>query len=526
MANEQRAVSLRRLDPAFIAILLMAIVFRCYRFDTPYVEAHSWRQVTNADIARLWTEQPIDLLFPPVSWGGPNGYIGLELPLLQALTALVWRLTGHSEPLGRLVPMAFSVSSIGLIYLLGTRLFGRPTGRAAAFLLAFSPTYVYFGRTLMSDVPMMCFSIGAVLGYTAYFFGEGRTRHAVAGAVCLALAGLTKVPAILVLAPIVWTAWLARRWRVVHDEWFLGGLTAALGCIALWYLHADRIYLETGLTQAIFRPSGTYAGELAAFSGQFTTVSHWTDLSEPRMHLQLYAILERFWELHLTRIGFVGAALGILWIGIPRRTIVDVWMLAGLALVLVSIPGQFNHEFHQLPLLPPLALYFGFAAGPLFDGARIARWLHAPAARVIGTAAALLLWGAVALWSFMDSPIFIALYRPNHLNLGLIEAGRAIDAATPRDALLVTVEYDRFGTNSPMLLYYAHRKGWSFDATAIRPVTLQYLRQHGACYVATSHWSLLDDVQRETANYVRDLPEIELPYTHRDYRLFSLGCER
>jgi 4-amino-4-deoxy-L-arabinose transferase-like glycosyltransferase len=517
---------LRRLDPALVAILLMAVAFRCYRFDMPYVEAHSWRQVTNADIARLWTEQPINLLFPPVSWGGPNGYVGLEFPLIQALTALVWRVTGHSEPLGRLVPIAFSVASIALIYFLGSRLYGRPTGRAAAFLLAFSPTYVYFGRTLMSDVPMMCFSIGAVLGYANYFFGDGGRRHAIAGAVCLALAGLTKVPAILVLGPVAWTAWLARRSRVFRDEWFLGGVTAALGCIALWYLHADRIYLETGLTQAIFRPSGTYSGELAAFSGEFTTVSHWTDLSEPRMHLQLYAILERFWELHLTRVGFVGAAIGMLCFRVPRRTIADVWMLAGLALLLVSLPGQFNHEFHQLPLLPPLALYFGFAAGPLFDGARLSGWLRAPLARIGALTAAALLWGGLALWSFADSPIFIALYRPNHLNLDLIAAGRAIEAATPRDALLVTVEYDRFGTNSPMLLYYSHRKGWSFDATAIRPVTLQYLRQQGACYLATSHWPLLDHVQRDTANHLKQLREIPLPHTHRDYRLFSLGCDQ
>jgi 4-amino-4-deoxy-L-arabinose transferase-like glycosyltransferase len=446
----------------------------------------------------------------------------MEFPLLHALTALVWRNTGHSEPLGRLIPIAFSVASIWLMYLLGTRLFGRPTGRAAAFLLAFSPTYVYFGRTLMSDVPMMCFSIGAVLAYAAYFFGEGRRPHAIAGAICLALAGLTKVPAILVLGPIVWIAWLARRWRLLNDPWFAGGVTAALGSIALWYLHADRIYLETGLTQAIFRPSGTYTGELASFAGPFTTVSHWTDLSEPRMEVQLYAILERFWELHLTPVGFIGASTGLCLAWFRRRTIVDVWFLAGLALVMVSIPGQFNHEFHQLPLLAPLALYFGMAASPLFDGARLAGWIRARTLRAVAPLLATIAWGAIAFMSFAESPIFIALYRPNHLNLGLVDAGRAIDAATPREALFVTVEYDRFGTNSPMLLYYAHRKGWSFDATAMRVVTVQYLQQWGACYVATSHWSMLD---AETTAYLLTLREIALPKTHREYRLFELGCQ-
>lgn len=504
----------------------MAVAFRLYRLDVPYVDAHSWRQVTNADIARLWTEQPINIFFPPVSWGGPNGYVGLEFPLLQAVTAVFWRIVGHNEPLGRLVPLVFSVASVWLMYLLGTRLFGRPAGRGAAFLLAFSPTYVYFGRTLLSDVPMVCFSIAAVLAYVKYCSADGRPRHAVAGAICLALAGLVKIPAIVILGPIMWTGWLARRWKLVHDEWFMAGVTAACGAIALWYLHADRIYLETGLTQAIFRPSGTYSGELASYAGTFLTVSHWTSLDEPRMGAQLYAIAERFWDLHLTRIGTVGVVLGALAFWKPRRTIVDVWLLAGLALLFVSIPGQFNHEFHQLPLLPPLALYFGIAAAPLFDGARLTGWIRLPAARPVALTLVAALWGAVALWSFADSPIFIALYRPNHLNTALIDAGRAIDAAIPRDALVVTVEYDRYGTNSPMLLYYAHRKGWSFDATSIRPVTVEYLRSNdGACYFATSHWSILEAMQVDTATYVRQYPEIHLPNTQREYRLFDLGCK-
>ncbi|MCA1586622.1 MAG: hypothetical protein LC791_18240, partial [Acidobacteria bacterium] len=309
--------------------------------------------------------------------------------------------------------------------------------------------------------------------------------------------------------------------------WFMSGIAAALGIIALWYLHADRIYLETGLTQAIFRPSGTYAGELGAHAGNFTTVSHWTQWPDQALGAKLYVVLERFWDIHLTRLGLAFAVLGMLAFWIPRRTIVDVWLLAGLALVAVSVEGQFNHEFHQLPLLPPLALYFGMAAGPLFDGARLTAWTRRPVLRVASLTLVALLWGGAALWSFAESPVFIALYRPKHLNTGLIDAGRALEAATPPGALLVTVEYERFGTNSPMLLYYAHRRGWSFDATSIRPITIEYLRDtHDACYVATSHWSLLDAAQRETADYLLRLPEIPLRNAHREYRLFDLGCPR
>ena len=51
----------------------------------------------------------------------------------------------------------------------------------------------------------------------------------------------------------------------------------------------------------------------------------------------------------------------------PAAPVVDVWALAAASLVAVSLAGQIVHEFHQLPTLPPLALYFGMGAAPLFD---------------------------------------------------------------------------------------------------------------------------------------------------------------
>jgi len=518
-----------RLDPALLAILVMALAIRLYQFDAPYVDTHSWRQVTNADIARLWIEDPINVFFPPVSWGGPHGYVGLEFPLLQALTALVWRVTGHSEPLGRLVPIAFSVGSVWVMALLGEQLFRRPVGLAAAFLLAFSPTFVFFGRTLFSDVPMMFFSLVGVYGYASYYYGERRRGWAVVGAIGVALAGLTKVPSILILGPIVWMAWLRDGWRAARDPWLVTGVLGAAGAISLWYLHADRIYLETGLTQAIFRPSGSYTGALAAVAGPFSKVSHWTDWRAANLAEIGRVLWERLWDLHLTPVGVLGAAIGFFGFWTTRtRTVVDVWMLAGLSLVIVSLPGQLYHEFHQLPLLPPLALYFGIAAAPLFDAARLTTSIRPRAPRALAAVGLATLWVLVAVLSFANSPVFIALYRPNHLNHALITAGHAMRDATPPGALLVTIEYDQFGTNSPMLLYYAERRGWSFDAHSIRTSAIEYLRaRRGACFVATSHWSILEAREPETAGYLLQLPEVTLPHAQREYRLFDLrGCPR
>lgn len=514
----------RRIDWAALAIVALAIAIRLYRIDAPFVDAHSWRQVTNADIARHWTERPIDLFYPTVSWGGPDGRVGLEFPLLHLLMALVWRAGGVSPVTGRLVPVLFSVLAVWWMYRLGDRLFGRVAGRAAALVMALSPSFVYFGRTPLSDTPMVAFSVLAVLGYVAYS-QTGRWPHALAGTLGLALAGLVKVPAVLVLGPVMWTALASRGLRgTLRDPWYVSAPLAAIGAIGVWYLHADQIYLETGLTQAIFRPSGTYPAEIAQFAGTFTTVSHWT-----RRELLQWPTFEelgwRYWRLHLTPVFALCAIVGTLAWRWPwrSRTVVDVWLAAALSLVLVSLAGQVPHEFHQLPTLPPLALYAGMGV------ASVLGWLSPPTAapwRRVGVAAvASAALPAVALIGFMDSGVIRHLYRPENMNTQVIDAGAAIDAVTSKAALIATVEYPRYGSNSPMLLYFAHRNGWSFDAVSITPLVVEHLKaRYGLCHVAVADWGELEALRPDVTTWLRGTREVELPFTHWRYKLFDVGC--
>jgi 4-amino-4-deoxy-L-arabinose transferase-like glycosyltransferase len=502
-------------------VLAVALAFRLYRLDIPYLDAHSWRQVTNADIARIWTEQPIDFFYPSVSWGGPDGRVGMEFPLLQLITALTWRAIGVDDSAGRLVAVAFSLAAVVMMYLLGRRLFDRPTGLAAAFLMAVSPSLVYFGRTLLSDIPMLFFSIAAVWGYAAYA-QSGRWTHGLAGTAALALAGLVKIPAILVLGPIGWIGLTSRGWAVVRDRWFTLGPLAAVVVMAAWYFHADRIYLETGLTQAVFRPSGTYPADVAVGAGAFATVSHWTRPGQLSW-TTASELANRFWILHLTPIFAIAVLLGAVRFWRPRgRSVVDVWMLAALALIFVSLNGQLPHEFHQLPALPPLALYFGMAARPCFDARTFARLGDYKAAGTILMGSCLV---GLAYLGFMQSPAIRFLYRPDFISTWVLNAGWAIDELTPKNALLVTTEYDRYGSNSPMLLYFSHRRGWSFDAQAISPEVIEHLkRTRGACYFATSMWSTLTRVQPRVDEYLKGQTPVPLPHTHWEFQLFDLGC--
>lgn len=257
-------------------------------------------------------------------------------------------------------------------------------------------------------------------------------------------------------------------------------ILGVLGAIGLWYFHADQIFLETGLTQAIFRPSGTYAGDIAQYAGVFTTVSHFT-----RPDLLTWATAEtlllRFYAWHLTPPFAMVTVAGMAawWRPWRERSLVDIWFAASLSLILVSLAGQLPHEFHQLPALPPLALYFGMAAAPLFGGRlyeRLSTARRRATGIVVGGALA-----ALAVWQFQDSGIIRALYRPDAMNDALINAGTQIERATPPGALLVTVEYEEYGARirrTPLI--FAHRKGWSFDATSITPLVVEHLASQDA----------------------------------------------
>ena len=509
-----------RPDAALCLILLFGLALRLQYLDLPMAEAHRWRAVTNADIARNFAERSMNIFYPQVNWGGAEQpFVGMEFPLMHWLLAVLYKVFGVHEVIGRLISIVFSLGTIWAVFALGTRLFGVAAGRAAAFLMAVSPTAVFFGRILISDTPMLFFSVVAVLAWVVYL-ETGTTRTAVAAAAAAALAFLVKIPAVLILAPIAWAAWEAKRWRALTDRRLILGLAGALAVAIVWYWHADQLFHRSGLGQAIWHPSGSYEPSIAGSAGSFTGISHWSTLDHLRDPNFYREMAGRTWGLHLTPVGMVLSlfALVAMW-HVPRRHILDVWLGAVVLFILASAEGNFNHEFHQLPLLPPAALLFGLAAAPAFDIA----WLRSIGKGrfdLVRAVAAI----ALAGWlSFHYSGVITRLFRPDSLEIDPIVVGRAIEQAVAPDALVVAVEYEKFGNNSPILLYWAHRRGWSFDFESITPHVVERLKtRFGAHYFATTKWSELAATHPVLADYLRTRKQVPLPGEPRNAALFDL----
>lgn len=494
-------------DLAVFLIVLLAIAFRLYRLDVPFVEGHSWRQVTNADITRHFAEGTMNPFLPRVSWGGLNGVVGMEFPLLHYLTAIVWRIFGESHISGRLVSMAFSIASVVLIFILGRRLFGTAAGRGAAFLFAVSPSLVFFGRAFMSDTPMVTFMIAAVVAWDWYFEQPHPSRAVIASALT-ALAALVKLPAIVVLAPIGGLALSWLGWEAFRNRALWTGCAVAVALIAAWYWNADRVFLETGLTQAVFRPSGTYPADIAPNTFFYTTY-HFATAARLLSTEFWLGLTDRFWGLHLTAPGAVGAFIGLFFAWRSGRALpVLLWVLGAFALLVVSAEGQWNHEFHQLPMMPALVLLFGVGAAPLFDGAYLKRFM--PIGLAVAAMSVVLTTSSVVM--FRGSNVIPGLYRPAYLTTFFIDHGNFIQSVVPPDALIITADYRQFGANSPMLVYYARRQGWAFDQSTISPHVIENLRtRYGVQFVFSSMGDALFESRDNLRFYLEGFEPVPLP---------------
>ncbi len=124
-------------------IVLLGAALRLLWIHTPLLEAHRWRQVDTAGITRSLYEDRFNVFYPQVNWGGRNGYVESEFPLLPAMTAVLWKIFGPEDYLGRVVSMVFSTATIVSLFWLATELLGATAGLAAAFLFAVSPAAVF-----------------------------------------------------------------------------------------------------------------------------------------------------------------------------------------------------------------------------------------------------------------------------------------------------------------------------------------------------------------------------------------------
>jgi 4-amino-4-deoxy-L-arabinose transferase-like glycosyltransferase len=495
-----------------LCILVLGASLRLLYVSAPLLDAHRWRQVDTAAIARNLYEVRFNVFYPQVDWGGRDGYVESEFPLMPAVTATLYTVFGPQEYLGRIVSIVFSLATIVVVYALARELLDtHAAGLAAAFLTAVSPAAAYYGRTFMPDSAMLFFWVSGVLGFVRHF-RTGDRRALWLGSVATTFACLTKIPAVMMFAPLAAAAWHARRSAVMRDRAVMAALVLPLAASAIWYWHAYTLYQQTGLTFGILvQPAKTYPPTIAP--GPWDSVfSKWSTIEQLTSAEFYLEFVVRLHHVFLLPWGLAGALLGVaLWKRGSGRIVADLWLLALVAFVLVAGEGNRAHDYYQLPIVPAASLYFASVAAPIFASG--------PSAVARGVVLAI-----VAVVGFYYSGVVNSHFRPNTLDVRLAQAGAAAERVVSPDTLAVVV--DDYGVTSPLLLYYMHRKGWSFDVNDLRPEVIEGLKRKGAGYFVTTVWSPIQERRPEAAAYLELHPRVALEGAPRDTIAFDLSQTR
>lgn len=226
------------------------------------VDVASWREIDMASVARNFYRGDMNILYPQIDWRGDGpGHAEMELPLYPWSIAVLYKIFGFNEILGRYLAYLISLLTVGAFYLLCRELLP-PAPRIVAFLaFATSPMVFRMGSSMQPDGPMLLAYILA-----AYLFQKwlrtGTNRSLVQAGAATAMSILFKASAahigvMFALLGVVRHGW---GWLIARKS-ILFALIALIPPAA-WYWHAHGFWLDNGLSLGISNESHWFGFDL------------------------------------------------------------------------------------------------------------------------------------------------------------------------------------------------------------------------------------------------------------------------
>jgi hypothetical protein len=457
---------------------IAAVGVRLVAISQPFIDNWSWRESDVAAIARNFSEHGFHFAYPQIDWAGDAaGYVGTEFPILPFAVALIYKIAGVQEWIGRLETVLFFAGSLPFFYFLVRGIFGETVALWSLVFYGFAPLNIAASRAFMPDVPSLSLSLAGL-----YFFlrwlEDNEWRSLVGASVAISLALLIKLPSAVLGAPLLYLGW--QRFGISlfkQPKLCLFGAIAFLPASA-WYWHAHEI-------AEAYYPYHFFGG------GGFRIMSaSW-----------YWSIATKTASSSLTPVLFVLALGGVFIVPPGKYSRMFHWWLAAMILFIYVVGWGNRHQWYQLPLVPIAAVFAGCACQ---SGA-----VALAAQRILRVALAVIFLAAFGPWSYANVQRFYAPDAAGLRNLGL-----ELNAIIPPNALVIAAD-----DGDPTIFYYAQRKGWHFledgiyegnppdSAEAI--ADLEKLRSHGANYLvfyAGTLWWL--DYYKEFAARLRETAEL------------------
>lgn len=227
------------------ALFAAAVLLRVADTFRPLDRA-SWRESDLGSIARNFTREGMNPLYPRIDWRGTGpGYAEMEFPLYPWTVALVYEVLGVHDETGRIISLLLSLGVLAFFWFFARDVLSPEAAIAAFGFFAFNPLIFEVSTAVQPEALTMLAYIAAV-HFFARWTRTDKTSDLYSSAVFTSLAILAKATS-LHIGVFFAILWLRKEGlRVLRTRRAYAFAAIALVPGVLWYTHAKFLWLTYG----------------------------------------------------------------------------------------------------------------------------------------------------------------------------------------------------------------------------------------------------------------------------------------
>lgn len=432
------------------AILIIGLVLRLYKIDRPIADWHSWRQADTAAVARNFIKEGFNPFIPRyddmssqgTGFDNPQRYRFVEFPILNAIIAAVWSITGINVAYARLVTVFISLSSAAVLYFVVRHLSGRIVAFLSIWFFLTLPYNVFYSSTILPG-PLMVFGILGLYFCFIKFLKEDNWIWLIFSIIFANLAILSWPIALFFLLPITYLSYDKYHFKIFQNIklWILAILSIApFIAWRIWMLN-----FPEGIPSWQFLLND---GNIR-FKGAFFR----------------WLIAERMGKLILTVGGFTLFVIGLVVKNSKKENLFYLsWLFSLILYFVIFASGNVRHDYYQVPLIPIASIFMAIGTVKLFN------LPHGQFIKYLGPVVAVSLIAIMYAFGFFEIRGYYWVNRPQ-----IVEAGIAADRILPEDAIVIA-PYN----GDTAFLYQTNRHG--YPLYPIEGKTLEKLADEGNKY--------------------------------------------
>ncbi|MBN1383341.1 MAG: glycosyltransferase family 39 protein [Elusimicrobia bacterium] len=463
------------------SIFVFSIVFHIKGITSPLLDFQSWRQTQTAMVARNYYENGFKFFHPQVDWSGreSNRRAGTEFPVFSFLIALLYKIFGVHDILGRFLAVFISACSAVYLFLLLRKFFEFWSAYIASLIFSAIPIKIYFTRTVQPESLMLFSIIAGFYYFICYLENSNIKIHIILSWIFLVLAPLVKLPSLYILLPVAYLSYHKwdRKFLYRIDIWCFNVLLVL--CVWIWYRYA-----KSGI--------GVLPLEFSGFLAMLKIIG--------QPHFWTRNFLSRFPELTTTYAGLIFFAVGFWNIVLKKRQIFfGVWFFSVVIYIIFIGEYGYIHQYTVLHYAPINAAFMGAGVGYLWT-----RFGN----RKVNKILIILLVMSIPINSIVRIRKW---YRLD--NLWLLKAGRIVaELSSPKDLFLCN-------TRGPRDLYHIHRKGFQTDIRIERLERIKNIIKKDVSFFLTATNERWTDNQSVSRYFLKNYP---IAYRDEKFLIFDL----